>query len=69
MSARALLVLPCLLGACAAGQSESDAPAPLTPVHAAAIRDSVQTFLDAFAANLSAPPIGKRAREIGRAHV
>lgn len=63
MSLRALVVLPCLVGACAVGQSSSGALAPLAPPHAAAIRDSVQTFLTAFAADLSAPPIGKKARE------
>jgi len=35
----------------------------LPPLHAAAIRDSVRTFLAAFAADVSAPPIGKKARE------
>ncbi len=63
MSIRALVVLPFLVGACAPGQSSSDVPAPLAPLHAAAIRDSVRTFLDAFAADLSAPPVGKKARE------
>ena len=63
MSVRILVLLPCLFGACAAGPSASVSPASLTAVHTAAIRDSVQTFLDAFAADLSAPPIGKKARE------
>ncbi len=63
MSVRTLAVLPFLLGACSASQRSPDAAAPLAAPHAAAIRDSVQSFLDAFAADLSAPPVGKKARE------
>ena len=60
MSIRALLVLALLFGACAPGQPSAG---PLSPPHAAAIRDSVLSFLQAFAADLSAPPIGKKARD------
>ena len=35
----------------------------LTPPHAAAIRDSVLSFLQAYGADVSAPPIGKKARD------
>lgn len=55
-----------LVSACTAGTSSSTAT-PLTPAHAAALRDSVQAFLTAYAADLSAPPLGTNAREaIGR---
>lgn len=63
MLTRALLLLPCLLSACSAGNSRPGADQPLTAAHAAAMHDSVRTFLDAFAADLSAPPVGKKARE------
>jgi hypothetical protein len=60
---RHLATISLLSAACAsAGSRES-----LTPEHAAAIRDSVATFLDGYAADLSAPPIGTNVREaIGR---
>ncbi|HEX4931633.1 MAG TPA: hypothetical protein VFV33_00555 [Gemmatimonadaceae bacterium] len=35
----------------------------LTAAHAAAMRDSVQQFLASYAADISAPPVGKKARE------
>ncbi len=37
--------------------------ATLDPTHAAAMRDSVQQFLTAYAADMSAPPVGKKARD------
>ena len=37
--------------------------AALDAAHAAAMRDSVQQFLTAYAADMSAPPVGKKARE------
>ena len=37
--------------------------ATLDPAHAAAMRDSVQQFLTAYAAAMSAPPVGKKARD------
>ena len=52
-----------LLGACSAGNPKPSTQEPLTPAHADAMRDSVRTFLDAFAADISAPPVGKKARE------
>lgn len=62
MSIRSLVVLPLLVTGWASGKSSSDAPMTLPPLHAAAIRDSVRSFLDAYAADVS-PPIGKKARE------
>jgi hypothetical protein len=50
--------------ACSPAATPSATPAAaLTPEHSAAMRDSVQQFLDAFAADMSAPPVGKKARE------
>jgi len=57
-----LVLLGLFVTACSPADSRGPAdtlPAP----HAAAIRDSVRTFLDAYAADVSAPPIGKKARE------
>lgn len=48
-----------LVGAC----QSPKAAATLEPAHATAMRDSVQEFLRAYAADMSAPPVGKRARE------
>lgn len=62
LTTAALLVV----SACSSGTASSTAT-PLTPAHAAALRDSVQAFLTAYAADVSAPPIGKNAREaLGR---
>ena len=68
---RPLLVLPFLAAACSAGGSaggsasgSAGSPATsLAPAHAGAMRDSVQRFLDAYAADVSAPPVGKKARD------
>ncbi|MBL8984124.1 MAG: hypothetical protein JNL26_18200 [Gemmatimonadetes bacterium] len=55
-----------VVSACSSGSATNTAT-PLTPAHAAALRDSVQAFLTAYAADVSAPPIGKNAREaLGR---
>jgi len=58
MRQRLLLIVP-LLAAC----SPAAPSATLSPEHAAAIRDSVQQFMDAFAKDVSAPPVGMKARE------
>lgn len=63
MSTRSLVVLCFVLGACSAPPSPESDAATLTPAHAAAMRDSVQAFLAAYATDVSAPPVGKRARE------
>lgn len=52
-----------LVGACATQGSAPSADATLTPAHTTAMRDSVRQFLDAYAADVSAPPIGKNVRE------
>lgn len=59
MPSRLLLLLPCVAMACSAGTADTE----LTPAQTIATRDSVRTFLDAYAADLSAPPLGKKARE------
>lgn len=53
---RCLLALVLLAG-CA------PAPTPFTSEHQAALRDSVTRFLDDYAADLSAPPLGRPARD------
>lgn len=63
MPARALLIVSFLVSACSAGDSSRPAQVPLTPTHATAMRDSTRSFLETFAAGVSAPPVGKRARE------
>lgn len=62
MTRRPLLLLLCLASACAPGPSSDGTATALSPAHADALRDSVRTFLDAYAADLSAPPVGKNAR-------
>jgi hypothetical protein len=63
MTIRNLLILPFLASACTAGGSAGSPAASLAPAHATAMRDSVRGFLDAYAADVSAPPVGKNARE------
>jgi hypothetical protein len=71
MSIRTLLALAFVAGACSAGGSADGSAngsagspaASLAPAHATAMRDSVRGFLDAYAADVSAPPVGKNARE------
>lgn len=63
MNRRALLVLTGALAACTGPSATRAGSAPLTTEQTTAIRDSVQTFLNAYAAALSAPPIGSKARE------
>jgi hypothetical protein len=50
------------VGGCAPEPPREQTATTLTPVHAAALRDSVRAFLIAYAADLSAPPIGTNAR-------
>ncbi len=63
MNLRALLVLTGGLAACTGAPATRNGSVPLTPEQTTSIRDSVRTFLDAYGAALSAPPIGGKARE------
>lgn len=56
----ALLCLVTVLAACSGATRQGQL---LATAHAAAMQDSVRTFLASYAADLSAPPVGKRARE------
>jgi hypothetical protein len=58
-----LLCLSLIAAACGSGGGPSPSREALTPAHAAAIQDSVRTFLAAFAADVSAPPVGSKARD------
>jgi hypothetical protein len=58
MHKRALLLLP-FLAACSAKAPSTT----LTPEHAAAMQDSVRGFMNAFAKDVSSPPVGTKARE------
>ncbi len=63
MRTSGLLCCSLFTAACGAAGGSSSAGQPLTEAHATAIQDSVRTFLAAFAADVSAPQVGKKARE------
>lgn len=48
---------------CAPEASEQRPATEVTPAHAAAMQDSVREFLVAYAADLSAPPLGQNAQQ------
>lgn len=63
MFSRVRLLLPFLVGACTAASNPGGSPLTLTPAHESAMRDSVRTFLEGYAASVSAPALGTKARD------